>query len=105
MSNVSSLHNRAREEAPVARIHPAVHKAEMDAPAAGFRTRTRFGKLLGGSTAMQRLYDRIEDVAPKAASALIAGESGSGKDLVAHALHVLGPRRGELFLPVKCAAV
>jgi DNA-binding NtrC family response regulator len=104
LSNVAYLRDRAPQEAPFARVHPAVHKAEMEALDAGFRTRTRFGKLLGGSAAMQQLYDRIEIVAPGTASVLIAGENGSGKDLVAHALHALGARRGELFLPVTCAA-
>jgi two-component system, NtrC family, response regulator HydG len=101
VSSVAYLSTRPRE----ALIHPAVHKAEMEAPAGTFRTHARFGKLLGGSEAMQRLYDRIELAAPGTKSVLIAGEEGSGKDLVAHALHALGRRRGELLVPVKCAAV
>jgi two-component system response regulator AtoC len=104
MSNVAYLRDRPRQESG-APVHPAVHKAEMDACGTGFRTHARFGKLLGGSAAMQQLYDRIELVAPGTASVLIAGENGSGKDLVAHALHALGPHRGQLFLPVKCAAI
>jgi DNA-binding NtrC family response regulator len=101
LSKVAYLSARPRD----ALVHPAVHKAEMEASVTGFRTHARFGKLLGGSAAMQQLYDRIEIVAPAAPSVLIAGEPGSGKDLVAHALHALGRRRGEQFVPVRCAGV
>jgi len=101
LSTVAYLSERPRD----ALVHPAVHKAEMEASVTGFRTRARFGKLLGGSAPMQRLYDRIEIVAPAAPSVLIAGEAGSGKHLVAHALHALGRRRGEPLVPVRCAGV
>jgi two-component system, NtrC family, response regulator HydG len=101
LTNVTFLSEKPRK----APVHPAVHRAEMEAPAAGFRTHARFGKMLGGSAAMQQLYDRIEIVAPDTPSVLIAGEAGSGKDLVAHALHALGRRRGELLVRVKCAGV
>lgn len=100
MSNVAYLTERPQH----ALAHAAMLKAEMDAPGAGLRTRARFGRLLGGSAAMQQLYDRIEDIAPMTAGVLIEGGNGSGKDLVAHALHAFGPRRAELFVPVKCAA-
>ena len=84
-------------------VHPAVHKAEIETCDAGFRSQARFGKLLGGSAAMQELYDQIERIAPRTAGVLIVAENGSGKDLVAHTLHTLGRRRSQLFLQVKCA--
>lgn len=62
-------------------------------------------ELLGESKAMQRLRTRIERVASSDATALISGPSGSGKDLVARALHRLGPRRGGPFVAVACGAV
>lgn len=65
----------------------------------------RFGHLLGNSPAMQKVYDQIGRVAPTAATVLIIGESGSGKELVAQTLHDLSRRRKEVFLPVNCGAI
>ncbi len=62
-------------------------------------------ELLGESKAMQRLRARIERVASSDATALVSGPSGSGKDLVAHALHRLGPRQSGPFIAVACGAV
>jgi DNA-binding NtrC family response regulator len=65
----------------------------------------RFGPMIGGSPAMQRVYDLIAKVAPTDAGVLVVGESGTGKELVAQTLHELGPRRKAPFLPVNCGAV
>lgn len=65
----------------------------------------RFGQLIGGSPAMQRVYDLLARVAPTDATVLLTGESGTGKDLVAQTLHELSPRRAEPFLPLNCGAV
>jgi two-component system response regulator AtoC len=65
----------------------------------------RFGPLVGGSPAMQQVYDLIAKVAPTDASILISGETGTGKELVAQAIHGLGRRRRESFVAVNCGAV
>jgi DNA-binding NtrC family response regulator len=62
-------------------------------------------ELLGESKAMQRLRARIERVATSDATALVSGPGGTGKDLVARALHRLGPRRSGPFIAVACGAV
>jgi two-component system response regulator HydG len=67
--------------------------------------RTGFRAMLGRSAAMQNLYDLVERVAHSSAPALILGESGSGKELVARALHSEGPRRDRPFVPLNCTAV
>jgi len=65
----------------------------------------RFGRLLGGSAPMQELYRRIARVAPTAATVFITGESGSGKELVASAIHEAGPRARLPFVAVNCGAI
>jgi two-component system response regulator AtoC len=65
----------------------------------------RFGPLIGGSPAMQRVYDLIARVAPTEATVLVTGDSGTGKELVAQTLHQLGARRKGPFIPVNCGAV
>ncbi|MGE5346248.1 MAG: sigma-54-dependent transcriptional regulator [Acidithiobacillales bacterium] len=62
------------------------------------------GELVGGSEAMARVRDLIARVAPTNATVLITGETGSGKELVARALHAASPRARQPFVAVNCAA-
>jgi len=61
--------------------------------------------LIGESAAIQKVHQLIAQVAPEKATALIAGETGTGKELVAHAIHELSPRKNALFVAVNCAAI
>ncbi len=64
-----------------------------------------WGGLIGRSAAMRRVYEAIEQVAPTKASVLLLGETGTGKELVARAIHQASPRSAQLFVPVNCAAI
>jgi two-component system response regulator GlrR len=65
----------------------------------------RLGELIGGSRAMRRLYPVIERCAQSAATVLIWGETGTGKELVAQTIHELGPRRDGPLVVVDCGAL
>ena len=65
----------------------------------------RFGRLVGSSPPMRRLYEQIEQIAQTDASVVIEGETGTGKELVARAIHAAGGRAGGVFLPVNCGAL
>jgi DNA-binding NtrC family response regulator len=67
--------------------------------------RDRLVDLIGRAPAMQQVYRRIEKVAPTEATVLIGGPSGSGKELVARALHKLSRRGSGPFVAVNCAAI
>ncbi len=67
--------------------------------------RDKLVDMLGHSTAMNRLFTRIEKAAPTSATLLISGESGTGKELAARAIHQLSNRSKNIFLPVNCAAI
>ncbi len=61
-------------------------------------------KLIGGSPVMERLREDILDLGQADGHVLIDGETGTGKTLVAHALHAVGPRAGKKFVSLSCAA-
>ena len=65
----------------------------------------RFGRLIGNSPQMQKVYDLIARVAPTEATVFITGESGTGKELVAQAIVEFSPRRHRPFIPLDCGAV
>jgi len=60
---------------------------------------------IGTSQPMQQVYDLIQRVGPSKASVLIRGETGTGKELAARAVHNASPRRDKLFVPINCAAI
>jgi transcriptional regulator with PAS, ATPase and Fis domain len=61
--------------------------------------------IVGESDSIQEVLVKIEQMAPVSSTVLVQGESGSGKELVAKALHDLSPRRNEAFITVNCAAL
>ena len=64
-----------------------------------------FESLIGKSAGMERLFEQMRLVAPTRSSVLIVGASGTGKELVAKALHQASPRRSERFLALNCGAI
>ncbi len=64
-----------------------------------------FGDMIGASPAMQEIFRLIPDVASTDASVLVQGASGTGKELVARAIHDLSPRRKRAFVRVNCGAL
>jgi DNA-binding NtrC family response regulator len=67
--------------------------------------RLEFCDMIGRGPAMQDLFALIRRLAPHVKTALVTGETGTGKDLVARALHRSGPRRDRAFVTVNCSAV
>ncbi len=67
----------------------------------------KFGveNIVGESPAMMQVFETIQQVAPSRATVLIMGETGTGKELIAHAIHRLSPRKNNSFIPVHAAAL
>ena len=64
-----------------------------------------FGRIIGTSPALKRMLRRVEAVATTPASVLLHGESGVGKELVAHAIHAQSPRADGPLVKVNCASI
>ncbi|GAB3502470.1 hypothetical protein GCM10027341_30500 [Spirosoma knui] len=69
------------------------------------KTSHNFGEIIGQSQAMQAVFSYIGQVAPTDATVLIMGETGTGKELVARAVHTLSPRKGRPIVKINCAAL
>jgi len=64
-----------------------------------------FGRMIGSSAAMQRVFEVAERVAPTDTTVLILGESGTGKELLAQEIHERSPRASKPFIAINCAAL
>jgi two-component system nitrogen regulation response regulator NtrX len=84
----------------------AIERRDLLAEVASFRGRTESeAVLIGDSAAMRRLREEIARVAPTDARVLITGENGTGKELVARAIHAASSRRESPLVEVNCAAI
>jgi formate hydrogenlyase transcriptional activator len=80
-------------------------QAESDYLKAEIRVVHPHGEITGQSPAIQKVLSLVEQVAPTDSSVLVRGETGSGKELVAQAIHRQSPRRSHLLVKVNCAAL
>jgi formate hydrogenlyase transcriptional activator len=69
------------------------------------RDARRFEQIIGKSTALESVLEQVEQVAPTDSSVLIQGETGTGKELIARAIHNLSSRCGRPFIKLNCAAI
>jgi len=69
------------------------------------RTEANFEEIVGVSPALQRVLKLVETVAPTDSTVLICGETGTGKELIARAIHNLSPRSPKTFVRLNCAAL
>jgi formate hydrogenlyase transcriptional activator len=69
------------------------------------RTEHNFGEVIGESAALRRVLKQVETVAPTGSTVLVRGETGTGKELIARALHEFSPRKERTFVKLNCAAI
>jgi transcriptional regulator with GAF, ATPase, and Fis domain len=69
------------------------------------RAAHNFEEIIGSSTSLAAVLRRVSQVAPTDATVLIQGETGTGKELIARAIHNLSPRKGRVLVRVNCAAL
>jgi formate hydrogenlyase transcriptional activator len=81
------------------RDHEAVTNPDLD------QAERTFERIIGTSAALESVLDQVEQVAPTPSTVLIEGETGTGKELIAHAIHKASPRCGHAFIKLNCAAI
>ena len=69
------------------------------------RSPRRFEQIIGNSPALESVLEQVEQVAPTDSTVLIQGETGTGKELIARAIHNLSVRCGRPFIKLNCAAI
>src|SRR5262245_23708377 len=65
----------------------------------------RFGQIIGNSPALESVLAEVERVAPTNSTVLVLGETGTGKELIARAIHNISPRCGRPFIKLNCSAI
>lgn len=106
--NISQLHREERRWLDRLTTAIAEHfeeELERRAPELIEESATRFSKMIGQSQSMKRLFRDIQKVARTNSTILVTGENGTGKELVAHAIHERSRRRNQPFIAVNCAAI
>src|SRR6266404_58132 len=69
------------------------------------RSEMNFAQMIGNSASLRRTLKHVETVAPTDSTVMIYGETGTGKELIARAIHDLSPRRAKPFVKLNCAAI
>ena len=78
---------------------------ESTGPASQARMQRRFEQIIGNSMALESVFGEVERVAPTDSTVLIQGETGTGKELIARAIHNISSRCGCPFVKLNCAAI
>jgi two-component system response regulator PilR (NtrC family) len=90
-------------------LHTAIGKRRLEAENAYLREqlhdRYRIDGMIGGTPVMQQLFELLHTVAATASTVLVAGETGTGKELAARAIHDASPRRSGRFVAINCSAI
>jgi formate hydrogenlyase transcriptional activator len=78
---------------------------ESSGPGVRDRNQRRFEQIIGNSSALESVFGEVERVAPTDSTVLIQGETGTGKELIARAIHNISSRCGRPFVKLNCAAI
>ncbi len=81
-----------------------IRQIELAQPGGPVSSR-RYHRLVGESDVMRKVYALVQRVASTDVNVLVLGENGTGKELVANAIHDAGPRREQPFVPINCGAI
>ncbi|MFQ5663764.1 MAG: sigma-54-dependent transcriptional regulator [Terriglobia bacterium] len=93
----------------IAQIHRALEQRKLAQENVrlkrALKARYQLANIVGKGSAMQKIFDLVEQVAPTRATVLVSGESGTGKELIAHTIHNRSPRANCSFVPVNTGSM
>ena len=104
LQNARYVHQIERQQAAIDNLQRRL-QAETVALHTEAAPAMQFKEIIGTSPALQRVLRLVEKVAPTTASILISGETGTGKELIARAVHQLSPRHGGPLVSVNCPTI
>jgi len=96
---------KKKEETRAVAAPPSGEEMAESGSVKTFRSPSKSGYIMGRGKAAQQLYKQIDLVAPTNYSVIIYGESGSGKEAIAHEIHNRSKRRGQAFVAMDCGAI
>ena len=104
---VDEVRERVREVVDTVnrRLNGEQRQATPGAPPPAAESSAEFPEFIGKSAQLRRIFEMIRKVAPTPATVLITGSNGTGKELVARAIHRESPRRDHPFVPLNCGAM
>ncbi len=100
-----ALEEPLNPELLIAAVRNMLPKQESGAPQAEEPVRSSLGQIIGAAPLMQALYKRMLSVSPSDATVFIQGPSGTGKELVARAIHQHSKRASSPFIAINCGAI
>jgi DNA-binding NtrC family response regulator len=101
LTAVAQALHRARQMGPCTHLPAAATPATAD----DRRSDSRFSEIIGTSAALRRVLHEVETVAPTDATVLLLGETGTGKEVLARAIHRRSRRSAQAFVKLNCAAI
>ena len=104
LSMITDIHERKLAEIDLREKAEKLRKENL-LLRSNIKHRHKFGNIVGKSAPMQAVYEQILNAAASDATVIIYGEPGTGKELVAHAIHDMSERRLNRFVPVHCGAI
>ncbi|MFI5398732.1 MAG: sigma 54-interacting transcriptional regulator [Candidatus Binatia bacterium] len=104
LKNAEYVREIRRQQAQIEELRTRL-EAENVVLRSEVRAASQFGEIIGSSGALQRALALVEKVAPTNASVLVTGETGTGKELIARAIHEISPRRAGPLISVNCPAI
>ncbi|MBD3184446.1 response regulator [Candidatus Poribacteria bacterium] len=105
--DIGALREKVRktlENQSIRRENTALHR-QNEALQRQINEKFGFSNIIGNSKQMRDIFQKLKLVSPTKANVLIIGETGTGKDLIANAIHINSPRKDKPFIPINCAAI
>jgi transcriptional regulator with GAF, ATPase, and Fis domain len=105
MRQLDQLNRKLKDENRVQSVQIRRKDQALAQATRTLQRRYAYDNIVGQGPAMQQVFGLLDHIIPQESTTLITGETGTGKELIARAIHYLGPRKDKPFVPINCAAL